>query len=178
MLTREAAPDPAAAGDDDEIAGILAALHPGSLVEIAERDPSWQICLNHLMGAQVPYWRAGRQVDVGWLVELVSEPARFDAEVVDGAAQVLTQHGLRLWQDLDKEGRPAGPKCLAVANQHPGLNRLFQGTRWESSASGTGVWRQAMLRVEGAQAGKAKMRFHGVQQRAVLVPIEQIMGID
>ena len=52
--------------------------------------------------------------------------------------------------------------------------RVFHGTRWESQATGTGVWRQALLQIPWSEAGRTRLRFLGVQARTVQFPIDAI----
>jgi len=57
-----------------------------------------------------------------------------------------------------------GRRWLAVANQHSGLARLYQGTPWQDA------WRTPLRRLHGAIAGPDKISFGGIKARATLVP--------
>lgn len=60
--------------------------------------------------------------------------------------------------------------------RHAGLAALFNRTHWSARSGASGVWRQAFLRVPGAQPSPAPIRFRGVQTRAVLVPLAAVLA--
>jgi hypothetical protein len=95
----------------------------------------------------------------------------------DGAAasaqNKLLAIGLRVMTTQEGVG-------LAVANAHQGLAEIFQGTPWHtvSNAAGGGGWSHALRRAPGVRAiGRVRFR-HGVQSRALFLPIDQVLPED
>lgn len=66
----------------------------------------------------------------------------------------MEQHGIKLEDD-----------GFLVANSHPGLDRLFQGSRWEGK-----LWGSALGRIEGARRVPQRRFSDGVRSLAVWIP--------
>ncbi len=62
---------------------------------------------------------------------------------------------------------------LLVANSHPGLRRVYQGTRWEG-----GLWGSALSRLPGAEPTKQLRFADGVRSLAVWLPGDVIPAFD
>ena len=165
MLTREGLPDAQTIGEDEEITGILDGLYPGRMAEIVEREPSWSIWLNTLIGKMLDLYRGGERKTVGQAIESALRTGSDWSAEAHASASMLAQHGMRIHQSED------GRKWLAVSTRHVGMNRLMEGEIWHSVSGGTGVWKQAADRVPGSVQGPP-MRFAGPNQRCVLIPIE------
>lgn len=114
-------------------------------------------CLNHLLGSPAgrhPVYQDRQQATVGEFVQLVLNDRRKDGQsFVD--ATILHQFGIRV----------DGPDAGIIANNHPGLERIFDRTRWAG-----GAWRTALARLDGATKPDKKFRFAGSQSRAVEIP--------
>jgi hypothetical protein len=128
----------------------------GLIAEAAEQDEEGegQLCLTQLYTSQVDLWRSGER-------ETVAEVLMLAMNLNEGHSRKAIQKiGLRLenWEDPDR-------RCLLVANQHVGLARLFEGTRWAG-----GGWKTALRYLHGVEAGASVWRFAGVRQRATSVP--------
>jgi hypothetical protein len=120
---------------------------PGEKTTLAE-------CIERLLAAQTP---AQQRMIVG------------EAEEIDNAAKqakrILVQHGVRL------ETRD-GVDYIAVANAHPELSRIYNGTDWATPRGAEqSVWMQALSRIPGAKPSGQTLWF-GFPQRAILVPVE------
>jgi hypothetical protein len=61
-----------------------------------------------------------------------------------------------------------------IANNHPMLAKLFEGTHWHAPAGQTGVWVQAIKRIPGAKATEAGIRFNGPKCRAYRIRLSVI----
>lgn len=131
--------------------------------EQTDQSTDWQRCLNHLFGQQLDMFRGGDRHTVG---RYVMTAARLDTDgpvAEDTAARALASVGLRVYGTRENAQ-------LAVANAHPGLARLFEGTQWHAGAGQRGVWAQAMKRIPGS-AAMANTRFEMVSSRAQRFPL-------
>ena len=95
--------------------------------------------LAHLFGMPVDMTRRGERPTVG---RLIAE-GRLDDVAGSNARAILREHGMALvrWP-AEAQGIP---RSLLVANTHPRLSKLFEGTRWVG-----GKWREDLRRLPGA----------------------------
>ncbi len=115
-------------------------------------DPS---ALDHLMQAPLP-------IVPDWMPEIntVADALR-EIQVTNQARKVeirrlvLQPNGLR---ELDG--------WLVVANVHPSLEWIFQGTKWAR-----GYWKRSLLSVDGSRTTDVMAYSKNVRQRGVAVPI-------
>lgn len=127
----------------------------------------WRRCLDHLLTAPLDAWRGGDRLTVAALIE---QACGLKPGVdTDAAARALDSAGVRVvWDD--------GKQLLAVANQHQGLARIFNGTIWQARSGAGGGWRQTLLRAPGAGGRAGPIRFAGLHCRCVLVPLPLVLG--
>jgi|GEM_PF-2676437 len=92
-------------------------------------------------------------------LELLFEPA-------DGAAcrEALGEVGVFL-NPADHRG------CMAVAERHPRLDRMFSCTAWAPD------WRLPLLTLEGAYPAQDTIPFPGRKRRAVIVPLRTVDAV-
>ena len=120
-------------------------------------------CLGHLLAFSVEtrFGDAGGRahLDIAELLE------RADPGYPHGDyAQALRRTGIMLRRRDETEDGDDGVKgeiCVVVANRHPGLERVFSGTRWSESR-----WSQSLRRLPGAFRGPP-VKFAGRQARGV-----------
>lgn len=121
-----------------------------------------EACLAHLLGAAAR--QSGPRTPVGDLVGR----ARFE-EPNSSADMALRAHGLRWLPDKGAEAKGVEARGgLAVAQRHPALNELFQGTAWRG-----GRWASALGRLPDAITGRKApvVRLSaGLKPRCVLLP--------
>lgn len=171
----------------DALDEVADALVNGSAEERADEIEDWAACLQHLTSAVSPSWRGGEQRTVGTLVAIAAgeeiievydsqrdtiEIRAASADEQIAAGNMLATVGLRVLPRPDD----SGPRMLAIANMHTGLNHLFTGSHWQAGSGDQGVWRQALLHCPGARASTGTVKFRGVTQRAVLVPLAIALG--
>ena len=138
-------------------AAWAARLQAESVTDRNDQSADWQRCLNHLFGQHLDIFRSGERHSVWQWVRAAAGIAD-DPDPLK-AARALPGWGLRV------VGR--GPTAvLMVANNHPMLGKLFEGTHWFSPAGQTGVWVQAIKRVPGAESSPTAANFSGVKARA------------
>ncbi len=115
-------------------------------------------CLTFLLSSPVDLWRSGQRQTVAELIIQACDMS--DATGRMAAAQTLGTIGLKVvgWAE-------PGKARVLVAHQHRGLDRLFQGTRWEGSAR-----RTALGYLPGVSAWRQPERFAGVQSRCLCLP--------
>lgn len=80
------------------------------------------------------------------------------------AAKSLPDYGLKL-------GPQEASDCLAIANRHPFLARLYADTQW------CGDWRVALTMLPGARASRGKVTFGKETERATLLPRVNLIAI-
>jgi hypothetical protein len=128
-------------------------------------------CFNLLLGLQAQVYRSGEQLTVGQMIARARNSQ-------DGAD--MRRAMLPLGMRLDKlEGEPWELAWLAVANKHPGLDRLFadypqyRGPKRQQILAG--LRRSVPQPGGGVEILEAKpsggaLRFAGPQSRALLIP--------
>lgn len=132
-----------------ELSGLL-----DKLAEAHEEDDAMD-CLRHLL-CKIPYGAA----PIGTL--LLEEMGK-NGPVRDNEPVQIYELGVVTY----KNG-------FAVANQHPELNRLFEGTPWAS-----GNWGSALKRLPGAEPMKKRPSFNGAAVRCTWLPytlLEKVQG--
>lgn len=116
----------------------------------------WQRMVAHLMGQHLDMWRGGDRYTLGtWILAaagLLENPDPIKAQ------NALPAYGLRV------TGRGETAR-LVMANNHPGLAKLFEGTHWGAGGGQKGVWAQAAKRIPGSTS-TGVLRFAGVPTRA------------
>lgn len=125
--------------------------------EQVDQSSDWQRCLNHLLGQHLDIYRSGDRFTV-WQWVMAAAGLAEDPDPLK-AARALPSYGLKV------EGRTESAE-LVIANNHPMLARLFEGTHWHAPAGQTGVWVQAIKRIPGASATEGSIRFNGPKCRA------------
>lgn len=132
-------------------------------------------CIGKLLTSSVRAFRDGVELTVGELVAKAihavtgaAEGGRMVGPVNErllarhASALALRRHGLRL--ELDQ-----GRLCLAVANDHEALRRVFAGSRWQA-----GGWRESLMNWPTARPSAIGLKFLGKQSRAVLIEVETL----
>lgn len=135
-------------------------LGASDLAEVADIEADHERCIRHLMSSLADIYRQGERRTIA---ELVKAAASDNYATADDAGRMLGTYGLRIVRD-------GGQVCLAIANMHQGLAALFKDTHWAGRSGASGVWAQAVRRMEGARAAGA-LRFNGVVSRATVVPL-------
>lgn len=134
-------------------------LMPSQLVP-DEADADHAQCLNHLLSTPVELTMTSgprRRFTLGHLARLTYD------EPQGQRLYVLGTYGLTI-------KRLNEISYLVVANNHRGLEHVFQGTRWEK-----GVWAQSLGRVPDCLHHRNAVRFSGSQSRAVWLPIDAVL---
>lgn len=154
--------------DHETLAEVSAAVG-GLLGDLKADDVAdWRRCLDHMLTAPADAWRGGDRMTLGALLAQAAGEGAAEAST-DSAQKALASYGLRLVDEFD-EAQRIKVRCLAVANQHNGLARVFDRTIWAGRSGTSGGWRQTLLRAPGAWPRLASLRFEGLQSRVVLVP--------
>ena len=131
-------------------------------------EPDARNLLNALFGAEDHLtWSGGARRTVGQVV------ARARQDGTDGTPfrEQLLPLGLRMWKG--EESWMWSEACLAVANHHTGLLKIFEGTAYRG-----GKWAQVLEDWAATSSTARPLRFAGVQSRARLIPSEYLPGIN
>jgi hypothetical protein len=175
--------------DDEEVGHFAAMCRPDRMAEIADEVPDHLECLHHIRTSEVQARGGDEREALGsWIGAAVAhamapllaadDPRKGD----ERADRRLQQLGLKLvnprWK-AGKDGKPGGfgavsfsheePGFLAIANKHQGLERIFNGQKWQA-----GGWRQSLGRCEGS-IENVDVKFVHYKSRAVLVPLWQVI---
>lgn len=159
------------------------------LAETANLDDNPALCMAHLCTTPVQLAGHGNQRLVSdWLLQATEPmPAGAGADMLDEtrgrrrtANDALAKVGLaaiigkaRKREAGDERPQPVpGRDYLAIAVNHQGLARLFEGSDWAR-----GVWTQAAKRVRGAIPGETQ-RIGGVSTKCTLVPMDVLIERD
>jgi hypothetical protein len=114
-----------------------------------EDEGEGQQCLTHLCSLPFDRWHQGERATVAELI-------------IDRRSDLLARIGIKLQKIEDGGG-------LLIANQHVGLSRLFEGSKWSD-----GRWVTALRYLDGAKPLNKTTRFAGISVRATLVPQESL----
>jgi hypothetical protein len=123
-----------------------------------EPDRGPAAALAHLLQSPADLQRHGERPSIG---TLVMKGAMDDADGEE-ARRILSDHGLEL---ASYPKRSRAERCLYVANKHPRLSRIFEGTRW-----GGGKWREDLGRLPGAIKPPDTQWVGASKTRCVIVP--------
>jgi hypothetical protein len=149
MMLRDEELDAAEA--DEEIAAV-AWLAQSEDDQAADAGPAR--CLTHLLQSALEVTWNGVRPTVGYCLGRASEP--------DGVKErdALAEHGMKLavWRDV-------GPPNFVVADSHPRLARLFEGTQWAG-----GRWREDLRRLRGAFSPEHPQRIGSAKPRVTVIP--------
>lgn len=123
-----------------------------------------EACNRHLVTTVLPFDGIGtRQTIAKWATVAAVEPI---GDKRDEAIRVLGNSGLR----MIKEGHGETAEWfLAVANDHQGLSRIFNGTKWAARSGAPGVWVQALRRLTLCKPAGKMIRVGGTPLRTTLV---------
>lgn len=134
-------------------------------------DPAMQ-CWNRLLGEDAHVWRGGETLTVGQVIARARE-----ASGGESYRKAMLGMGLRLLPDDPTEKYPTWPRVnLCIANTHPGLETIFNGSDWSM-----GRWADVLpdlefLHDDGTTRTKVSLhgpvRFGGPQSRGVVVPFD------
>lgn len=143
------------------------------LAEQADDTPDWQKMGDRMMTAPTDVQRQGRKINAAYLLQLyfdrIQFPATADLSAIKAEAERdLMMFGLKpvLFEDR---------WYVAIANNHQGLAKLFEGSHWAGRSGAVGVWVQAARRVPGARWDNQIQRFNGVPIRCTLIPVEHML---
>jgi hypothetical protein len=161
-------------GARDVRAGI-SALHGGErgeaglirTAETVEADSGPQRMLQHLLGSMVYLHRSTDREPIGKLIEIALGTGSYELRSQDDATELLTHYGVKVVRKCERPGKPKPlkgcdcPNCrdrrgpvprmsdqagVWVANRHPEIARLFNGTDFDGDR-----WRTLMARLPSAR---------------------------
>jgi hypothetical protein len=166
--------------------GIAADLEQMQQSDRAERQPSYQRFLDHVLGISVDPMRKGEWRTV---LELVSQAAGYGvtaearSRVPQEAARIagsdegakdaqrqLSRIGMRVGADPE-----TGDALLSIANQSTVLGEMLRGTIWAGVPGRSSPWATLLLRAPGAAPSTSGIRFSSGYSRAVNLKLEFVL---
>lgn len=166
-----------------DVDAIAAKLNVAVIAETSDDLSDDRAMLAHLLSQTVdPFPGGTRKALFEYIVEAIA-PVRSDELQLQqeerlaserSAGRALSLHGLNL---VNADGKTKLARThLALAYQHPALLAIFSHTHWAGRAGSMGPWIQAARRLPGAVNAPSTIRFVGGPQRAVLIPLEVVLG--
>lgn len=151
MMVRDAPLSDLEAADEVDAFAWLA---PSESAQAADGGP--QAALTHLLQSPADLTWSGERPTIGRLVALGRGPEG------DTARRALAEHGLLVAPWPRKSG---GPPCLYVADRHPRLARVFEGTQWAGHR-----WKEDLRRLEGAVVPEDPVWIGKAKPRCTVIP--------
>lgn len=146
--------EPVAHADADEDVAAFGWLAPTEADQVADAGP--MACLTHLLQSAIDANLNGERPTVGQMIR------QGYADDGDRARRLLAEHGLLLAPWPRKGG---GDAWLYIADKHPRLGRLFEGTQWAS-----GRWKEDLRRLAGAEVPDTPQWIGEAKPRCCVVP--------
>jgi hypothetical protein len=166
---------------------------------LAELTAEWRRCLDWLMSSRLDRLRADSDTFGDLIIRaalplinprrgpvqtnLFNDAGEEIADSEDDNAAVaarnrLMRYGLKVCRYVGDNGDSA--VVLIVANSHRALAEIFQSSIWRTipEAATGGGWTQVLRRAPGAVPSGKYVRFRAVRSRAMIVPIELVIGAD
>lgn len=145
---------------------MVATLDPTMLADTVGSQSDTESCLEFLLSSTHPEWIGNHRPTIGSLIKSAAAAPR--GSTADLALQAM---GLRIdmWQ-LDPD-KPQLTQCIAVAQRHQALSKIYEGSVWYSKSGKPGGWVQSFRRLAGVPHEVRNIRFEGRQTRAILIPI-------
>lgn len=151
--------------DTDTLSEWAELLQATNLEEMQDDVADHERCTAHLLTSIVDVFRNGSRKSIGHWIEIAAGYKHGDSVEANNA---LSTFGLKVHTDK-------GKRYLRVAHYHQGLAKLFEGTQWGGRAGTSGVWVQALKRIDGSHS-LAGIRFDGVKTRCTEIPLDQILA--
>lgn len=151
MMLRD---DPLAPAEADEEVAAVAWLAPSEADQAGDGGPA--SCLQHLLQSALEVTWNGARPTVGFCV------ARALLPDCDREREALEEHGLRV---SAYPSGALGKASLYVAERHPRLARLYEGTQWAG-----GRWREDLRRLPGAITPEHPQRIGKAKPRCTVLP--------
>lgn len=140
-----------------------------------ENESDAKRCLNKLMTSVTDTWRGGTKKLISELIDSVRQNS---GDAVDDEA-VLERNGMRIFS---RRSPTTGieSQYFFIANQHDGLRKIFDGTKWAGKGSTIGGWVNALRQLE-FQNQSAAVRCGKMTQRGTIFALNDIAptnGVD
>lgn len=130
---------------------------------LTDEAHGWERMLSHLLSQPLDAFRSGKRFSVGEMLAAACDlPGSIESFGPKEAQEELRRAGIGI------EGKGTSARVV-LANNHTGLARFFEGTRWAD-----GVHRQDAKRIPSSETPKAARRFAMVASRATVFPIKSI----
>jgi hypothetical protein len=182
LMTQDAAPG------EDELALWGERLSAKAMAETEDEISDAERCVAWLGSSLVQLGGGGVQRTVADWVQQAVKPNNGSASIAgwasDGEAESerraainsLAKVGLTIVAGAGKQGLAAGVTYLCVASAHQGLAKQFEGSHWQGRSGASGVWSQALVRVDDA-VKSVKQRIGGMSLRCTAIPVSAMLAL-
>ena len=133
-----------------------------------ENESDAKRCLNKLLTSVTDTWRGGTKKLISELIDSVRNNS---GDAVDDE-EVLERNGMRIFA---RRSPTTGieSQYLFIANQHDGLRKIFDGTKWAGKGSTIGGWVNALRQLD-VQNQSAAVRCGKMTQRGTVFALNDI----
>lgn len=166
--------------DQGSVEAWAAMLPRGRMIETSEAESDSLRCLRRLLSYAPQIFRSGKTETLSWWLRQAKEDVAGtlsqDNAAESDAVRILASCGLRIevednWATTTL---PADRRkwFVAVSNSMEGTGAIFANSHWQMRPSTTGVWVQALRRLDGAKADKTWI--DGQSVRCTLLPWDAV----
>lgn len=162
---------------DDPDVEIWESLRPALLTEYVDAVDNWRACVGHLLSSRPREWKTPGPASIGGVAAKFME-ARKDGFTPDGVGDFTIGEAnamLALAGCAIKWDGMFGSEIF-IANQHPGLLTIFDGSDWPGIPNARGPWIQAITKGPPDIVRQGRMRCDGQQHRGVFVKIDHVVS--
>lgn len=137
---------------------------------------NWRQCLDHVISVQVEAWRNTgiKFSSIGAVLHDYADPKPADdALQFSTARDILRKAGV----SMNKPDQQHRKGLLLVPNNHPGVQRLFAGTKWQGEA-GAAIWPKALKQAPREMWQAKNGRITGRPQSCTAFDIVDVLMLD
>jgi hypothetical protein len=151
----------------ENLASWIEQFKASGMTEYEDAEENWRLCLNHVLSTPIEAWKGGGQQTMGEVLEKLH-----GGHMEYGEARAMAQKaGLTIVKPSD--GHPH--HGLFIPNQHPLLNKLFQGSKWQGDL-GAGVWSGALRQAPPASYRVGQGRVTGVKGKGTVFDLDVVLN--
>lgn len=153
----------------DTVAAVAAMLAPARAESLGDQER----CVDHLLTSPIDMGGGVRRSVASWVrqSQALNEHGHPDLDSRATASRALASAGMR----VDELREDEGGISLFVANTHPALTKVYDGTPWPGVAGASGSWVGVLRRLPGAHPPKLPKKINGHATRGTYIPLAELI---